>query len=117
MNCGVPLFLGRDDLFFPDVFSEDEQKVFGIEFVTHIEVFIAALHVEALHTWVKIDQTCSNASYADDGQAGFFAFGAYEPAFFGISIEWVCKNIDAIEPDFLGFLYAVRGGFSCLRPS
>jgi hypothetical protein len=72
--------------------------------------------VEELHTLVEIDQARCNASYADDGKACFFAFGTNEFAFFGIGIEWVCKNIDAIEPDFLCFLYAVRGGFSCLRP-
>lgn len=73
--------------------------------------------MEALHTWVEIDQARCNASYADDGKAGFFAFGADEPSFLGIGIEWVCKNIDAIKPDFLGFLYAIRGGFSSLGPS
>lgn len=117
MNCGVPLLLRRDDLFFPDVFAEYEQKIFCFEFIAHIEVFITAFHMEALHTGVEIDQACCNASDADDGQAGFFTFGADEPSFLGIGIEGVSKNIDAIEPDFLGFLDTIRGGFSSLGPS
>ena len=113
-----PLLLRRDDLFLPNVFTDDEQVVFRTKRRTHVEVALAALDVEALNRRVEIHQANAYADHADDRQFEFVA-GLLDlgDAVCGLRLHRVLENINTVEAQFLGFPEAIHKANAVLFPS
>ena len=112
----LPLLGRRDHFLVPNVLAQHQEQVFRLEFVTHVEVFLAAIHMEPLHGRVKVDQPDGDARDADDGQAGAGTLVADEPPLAGVDVERVGEDVDRIETDFLGGTDAVGGPLPGLHP-
>ena len=107
---------GRNHLSLPDVLAQHEQYIFGIVFVSQIQIPPAALDMEALHARVEVDESDGHARDADDRQASLFALAADEAALAGVEIERIGENVDGVEADFLGHADAEGGVAAGLRP-
>src|ERR1700722_12356590 len=72
--------------------------------------------MKALHARIEIDQADSNASNADDRQAGLVAFALDETALPDVHVERVGENVDGVEADLLRHADAVGGFAARLSP-
>src|SRR5579885_3419794 len=100
-DAGLPLLGWCNDLALPDVLAQHQQHVLGIVFVSQVEITAAAVEVEALDAGIEVDEADGDASDADDGQAGAFAFAADETTLAGIEVERIGEDVDGVEADLL----------------
>ena len=113
-----PLLLRWDDLFLPNVFTDDEQVVFRAKSRTHVEVALAALDMEALNRRIEIHQTDAYADHADDRQPEFVA-GLLDlgDAVCGLRLRRILENINTVEAQLLGFPETIHEANAVLFPS
>ncbi len=116
LDGGSPLLFGGDHFLLPDIFTQDEQDVFGLEEERHVEVGAHAIEVKSLDAGVEVDESDGDASDAHDRQAGFAALGHDQFFLVDVDIERVGEDVDRIEADFLGLPDSEVGSAAGLDP-
>src|SRR5262249_32747474 len=109
-------FLWRNNLFLPDVLTQNEQHVLGFKEKSQVEIGAYSVQVKPLDTWIKVDQTDGDASHAHNRHLCFSAFRHHKHVLIQVEIERIGENIDRIKADFFGLVNSESRSSPCLHP-